>query len=509
MKFDVNRGVYKVKKKFIAGTILLLFFLSSIAYSKTNVISVAVNGKKLNLKTNPILVNGTPLVPVNPVFEPLGVKVIWDKNKKQITLRREKTTLTMIIDSKVCYLNGYQVDIAVSPTIYKNQVMVPLKICASYLGAALKLDNKSSTFNIYFRKPTGVQIQEYLKLVDVPELKNVELLPIESGNFWVISDEKKFIYYDTKSSELLNVAELPPKTQLMNTGVLNDGSFMFISSAYDSGKVDINVISYKTMLNRKVGTVNFLGGNTTAISPSGDVIYYDNRSIIKGKYVFSDLWKIGLDGKSIRLTNTQGVMESGPKWSPDGKKVIFQAYSDYRKPRLIVMNSDGTQQKVLQDSIGGSGFYEWAPNGKSVAYTVITSAESSIANKTGKAVIWTIDLVNMKKKKVFEVFDPQYLIWSPDGTQICAALFENIAVAPVNGSWQPNYFGYYPSIYPIWSPDSSKLLFDNSGNLWIAKPALDQANDLMDVGWGYLSWAQNGKSLIFVNDDKIYQANLK
>lgn len=97
------------------------------------------------------------------------------------------------------------------------------------------------------------------------------------------------------------------------------------------------------------------------ISPSGARIVVDFR----GEIVTIP----GQKGDPINLTNTPGVHEKFPAWSPDGKSIAFfsDASGEYA---LHIKNQNGTGD-ARAIPLTGSGFYafpEWSPDSKKIAF---------------------------------------------------------------------------------------------------------------------------------------------
>ena len=73
------------------------------------------------------------------------------------------------------------------------------------------------------------------------------------------------------------------------------------------------------------------------------------------------------DGSGER-TLTRGLgIDSGPTWSPDGRKIAFNRSG--RRPldlAIYVMNADGSGQRRLARNAGSPA---WSPDGRKIAYT--------------------------------------------------------------------------------------------------------------------------------------------
>jgi tricorn protease len=74
-------------------------------------------------------------------------------------------------------------------------------------------------------------------------------------------------------------------------------------------------------------------------------------------------------GDAFNLTNTPGVHEVSPAWSPDGKNIAYfsDASGEYA---LHIKNQDGSGDvKII--SLNGSGFYSsiyWSPDAKKLCF---------------------------------------------------------------------------------------------------------------------------------------------
>jgi tricorn protease len=146
------------------------------------------------------------------------------------------------------------------------------------------------------------------------------------------------------------------------------------------------------------------------VSPSGARAVFEFR----GEIVTVPAEK----GDPRNLTNTPGVHERSPAWSPDGKSVAYfsDEGGDYR---LHVRSADG-HDKAKVFNVEGAGFYDdpvWSPDSKKIAYT-----------DNAQALYW-IDLASGAAKKI--AAEPLYgpgrartlhPAWSPDSRWITYAL---------------------------------------------------------------------------------------
>ncbi len=75
-------------------------------------------------------------------------------------------------------------------------------------------------------------------------------------------------------------------------------------------------------------------------------------------------------GDSRNLTNTPGVHERSPVWSPDGKDIAY--LSDAGGEYVLKVQGQDGKGEVRTFALKGAGFYEdlkWSPDGKKMSYT--------------------------------------------------------------------------------------------------------------------------------------------
>lgn len=118
-------------------------------------------------------------------------------------------------------------------------------------------------------------------------------------------------------------------------------------------------------------------------------------------------------GDIRNLTNTPGVMERNPSWSPDGKSVAY--FSDESgEYQLFIKSPDGLgEAKKISLGTPASFYYDpvWSPDSKKIAYT------------DKRLNLWYVDLAKPTPVKVdTTTYDaPQHSmdpVWSPDSRWI-------------------------------------------------------------------------------------------
>lgn len=165
------------------------------------------------------------------------------------------------------------------------------------------------------------------------------------------------------------------------------------------------------------------------------------------------------DGTGLRRLTGAGICSGSPKWSPDGKQIVF-----YEIPvestwdaRVFQLAARATSQIVSidvasgkrTDVTSGPGLKvepQFLPDGR-VAYATKSGREQGIAYTSGTA------------KLPGDMRSPS---WSPDGKQV---IYERVNYTPrpqnqLLYSWDPAYEYRYTDVFPSFSRDGTLLVTD-------------------------------------------------
>jgi Tol biopolymer transport system component len=190
-------------------------------------------------------------------------------------------------------------------------------------------------------------------------------------------------------------------------------------------------------------------------SPRGDSLIYQHtdRYDTRGK---NGLWKVALDGSGATQI-FEGVGEH-PKWSPDGRWVVFDA--DTGQSIKMIPAEGGEPIVFLPDSIGilHGGLPHWSPDASRIAFVEGTST--------------TLCVYDMESGRVRGIFQKDGLVplpggWTSDGKQVLVAMMEmpsrrsTIWTMPLDGTEPEQITGHCENFYRhlALSPDGKLLVY--------------------------------------------------
>ncbi len=195
-----------------------------------------------------------------------------------------------------------------------------------------------------------------------------------------------------------------------------------------------------------------------ALSPNGTEIVYVFR-----EQNFSDVFAMAADGSANRrLTNGQAPVIGQndwalrPTWSPDGSQIAYISDENSAFPVVWLMNKDGgaRRQVMRVEIVEIADALSWAPDGKRLAVTAMSTQEAS--------QIFLLDVARSTVERLSNhsqgAFDPA---WSPIDDSIAYVAREGgrgeLVVRHSEGPEQArsNRLAYVRS--PVWSPDGRNL----------------------------------------------------
>lgn len=237
---------------------------------------------------------------------------------------------------------------------------------------------------------------------------------------------------------------------------------------------------------------------------SGEKRYFDSKvayvseSKVRGRTV-KRVAIMDQDGRNVKYVSGRRSLVLTPRFSPDGRKVLYITYTRYHQPRVYLRNLYTGKETKVGDFEGISFAPAFAPEGDKLAMTIAESGKSNIY------------MVDIDDGDMEELTDNNAIntspSFSPGGKKI---VFESdrggsqqLYIMDRDGDDQRRIsFGKGSYARPAWSPLGNFIAFTkmSGGVFYIGIMRPDGTGEKI-LSKGFLvespSWAPNGRTLIF------------
>lgn len=247
------------------------------------------------------------------------------------------------------------------------------------------------------------------------------------------------------------------------------------------------------------------------ISPDGrTVVYVRNFKDIMTDKNRSNLWMIDANGSNHRPLTAGLQNDRSPKWSPDGKKLLYVSSKD-KTNQLYLRWMDNGLEARLSNLTGSPSGITWSPDGKWIAFTMFVSQSNkplvSMPAKP-KGAKWNAPPRYIEKMK-FKADGSANIL--PDGHRHVFVL------SAEGGTPRQISQGDFNFRSIAWSPDSKHLLVSsNMQEDWEYSPNDNEVHEI-EVATGELKtltsrigpdnvvgYSSDGKSIAYTGFDDKY-----
>lgn len=238
------------------------------------------------------------------------------------------------------------------------------------------------------------------------------------------------------------------------------------------------------------------------------ILLFTAAAAAKIVFVTKDsIYVVDDDGIGATLL-TDELNPSAPRWSPDGKQIVFKRGRDIQKAHVSMMNADGTnvQDITVPSNLKRDVHPSFSPNGKSIIF----SRYEPGADKDKRHSVCVMDLESGKIKKISNlgINRPEF---SPDGKYIVFTTIPTLGVAggnvwimeddgadarPLLEPPPPNSPFIISRWKPRWSPDGNKILYTEDHH---KLAIVDGVTHYIPHGYYYFVCDRNGKNIKKLN----------
>ncbi|MBT8395979.1 MAG: hypothetical protein HKO65_02605 [Gemmatimonadetes bacterium] len=253
----------------------------------------------------------------------------------------------------------------------------------------------------------------------------------------------------------------PPEGRILFSESVGGGSWISVMNADGSGRLQL--------LSRSAWSRT--GGRW---SPDGSKIAFSAYSEAGSNL---DVYVMNPDASEVTRLTIGADDEGRPSWSPDGSRIAYQVGGILPGTAISVMNSDGSNSNQITNHPTHANMWpSWSPDGSMIAYTNFTQPQSLASQD-------------------------RIVVMQPDGTYLNALT----QTAPICGS---TGFFSWADFESSWSPDGSRVLFLREGRCPetgedLRLMVMDaNGENVLDLGPATSAdWSPDGAQIVYVLED--------
>jgi Tol biopolymer transport system component/predicted Ser/Thr protein kinase len=189
----------------------------------------------------------------------------------------------------------------------------------------------------------------------------------------------------------------------------------------------------------------------------------DGRRVAYVTFPEGTLWRSNADGTQRLQLTVPPLYASMPRWSPDGKQIVFFSSTSGKPPRILLVSSEGgTPQELLPSDGHPQADPYWSPDGSSIIFGG-TYAGAAVGLRVLE--VRTHQVTSLPGAE--GLFSPR---WSPDGKYIAAVRADSQSLMLFDRAKQKwtEILQERNVSFPIWSKDGWYLYFLS----WPEKPSV-------------------------------------
>lgn len=233
---------------------------------------------------------------------------------------------------------------------------------------------------------------------------------------------------------------------------------------------------------------------------------------LSGRIAYSsdgNIFTMNADGSNLQQLTDDQNEDAFPRWSPDGKYVVFdRAVSD--DVQILAIDTDNSAPSVLFDEPGKNASPDWSPDGTQIVF---------VSDRDGDDLdIFVADFDGSNIRQLMtNNYRDTFPDWSPSGDRIVFTSDRDgdneIYVMDADGSNVKQITrSMRQDLFPSWSPDGQKIAFarmsvdtvdlyivdsDGSNLLQLTDNKIVDDSVIPKVADGYPEWSPDGKWIAF------------
>lgn len=268
------------------------------------------------------------------------------------------------------------------------------------------------------------------------------------GSIWELREKSRWLRKKTLEPAQLTSGLLALSSPLPS----RDGKRLFVIGRRPRGEL----VRYDAHSAQLVPYLSGISAEQLCFSSDGQWVAYVT-------FPEGTLWRSKADGTQRLQLTFSPLYASMPRWSPDGKQIVFFSTTSGKPPRILLVSSEGgAPQELLPNDEHPQADPNWSPDGTSLVFGS-TYAGANVG----------LSILDVSARQVTPLpgaeglFSPR---WSPDGKYIAAVRSNSQSLMLFDRAKQKwtEILQERNVSFPTWSKDGSYLYFLS----WPEKPSI-------------------------------------
>ncbi len=261
-------------KKFLVTTLMLS--LVSTTSVLANTIPVYFEDAPLELSQNPVVKNGTTLVPFRGIFEALGYNVSFDSNSNTIKGYNDENEITLKIGSKTANVNGSNKSLSIAPQIVNSTTMVPLRFVSEAAGYSVGWHDETDYITIGENDEELIDVYEKASVIELGGEGKLDYIRCE--DLYTVNGTGKYSSYKELMGHPFTGYDIYYK------GTANSFEVATVEPTYNPNEIVTWTFEGQTYQNKQSDVFDFFSGYSTL---AGGIDAEDGEYLTK---VFGDTY---------------------------------------------------------------------------------------------------------------------------------------------------------------------------------------------------------------------------
>jgi eukaryotic-like serine/threonine-protein kinase len=256
-------------------------------------------------------------------------------------------------------------------------------------------------------------------------------------DIWVLRERTGWLSRASREPERLTRGPLWFRTPVPS----RDGKRLFVVGTKPLGEL----VRYDARSEQFVPYLSGLSAQGLDFSPDGEGVAYV-------LYPEGTLWRSRPDGTDPVQLTFPPLVTALPRWSPDGRRIVFAGAAPSEPWRLRLVPADGGPERRLLSGTGDQLDPTWSSDGRRIAFGGDISETQNLH---------VLDLEAGKASAIpgsVGLFSPR---WSPDGRYLAALSYDSLHLRLFDfttGEWRDVMASEHVISYPSWAADSRSIV---------------------------------------------------